>query len=102
MPEKRHYFSSRIAVLWACGFLVATLMVWAVGAVFVSPPGVWEYSEQAGYMLPAEHVRYRRSEGNGWTRYGSMGIQNLADTSPSHPPTLLAWGDSHVDAGQVQ
>jgi len=63
-------------------------------------PWVWN-AEIHQYTHPAGHIHRMRSEGWGTTHLGRFGIAAIPDVTREHKKKVLIWGDSYVEAWQV-
>lgn len=107
-PEKKVYSrDSRRAVVrhvarWVTGFVMASALVTLTSPYFLSSLRVYEWSaELDDHIIKPGYVHRNRDEGWSTTHYGSFGLHNAAGLESFAGPTILIWGDSYVEAHQV-
>lgn len=92
----------RHAVRWVAGFIIASALVTVASPYFLSSLRVYEWSvELDDYVIKPGYVHRNRDEGWSTTHYGSFGLHNAAGLADFGGPTILIWGDSYVEAHQV-
>jgi hypothetical protein len=93
--------AARIVIIWVTGFFLSCLLVWVISAIWLSPypPYVWEPTINRYVVAPGTHRSW--AEGNGTTRIGRYGVPAIPDVTQLKTETALIWGDSHVEAIQV-
>lgn len=90
------------AVRWAGGFVLATALAAAISAPFTDSVMPYVRDEAVKVLVPAPgHVHHNRSEGWGDSRFGRHGIVGLDDPAGLSGPSVALWGDSYVEALQV-
>ena len=87
---------------WSAGFGLSFLFIWAVSCLFVYtiPPKVYDPELKAFVHMDGEQVRWI-SEGWGVTRYGRHGLAGIEDVGAHPEDKVFIWGDSYVQAFQV-
>lgn len=89
---------SRWIIGTGLGFLLALL----IGGHFLDSYPPWEWSEELGKdIYPQGSVVHWRTEGWATTRFGKWGISGIADVDLIEDHRVLIWGDSFVEAFQV-
>lgn len=90
------------ALRWSLGALGALLVVWAASAVLLDTvaPLVFE-PEVTRHVRASGTVYQHRSEGWATTRVGRLGINGVPDAAQLKGPKIAIWGDSFMDALQV-
>lgn len=92
----------RVAATWAGGFVVATLLVWPVTGMLLDSECKLAYDAAVGDYVFAAGQQYRqRSEGWASTHIGKHGVLGTDDISAVREPIVAFWGDSYVEALQV-
>ena len=87
---------------WVLGFVVGTLVMWAVSFHFLRSVVPYVNSPITKSVIPAEgHAHDFRDEGWATTHFGKYGISGIADVTAISGPKIAIWGDSHVQAFQV-
>ena len=87
---------------WALGFVVGTLVMWAVSSHFLRSVIPYVKSPITDSVIPAEgHAHDFRAEGWATTHFGKYGISGIADVTAVSGPKVAIWGDSHVQAFHV-
>ncbi len=90
------------AMRWVLGGVIASLLVTVMAPCFLSSLRVYEWSpELDGYVLKEGYVHRKRDEGWASTRYGPYGFASVARLGGSDASTVMIWGDSYVEAHQV-
>ncbi len=91
----------RMVAVWVAGFFLSCLVVWVASALWLTPyvPYVWEPELDRFVVAPG---RYRSwVEGEGITQVGRFGVAAIPDVTRIETETVLIWGDSYVEAVQV-
>jgi hypothetical protein len=91
----------RIVLIWFSGFFLALLLVLIIADSWISPyqPYVWEPELGRFVVAPG---RYRAwDEGDGVTQIGRYGVAAIPDVRDLKTDSVLLWGDSFVEAMQV-
>lgn len=100
--RKSHRDVRRHGVRWTVGFLIASALVTCVAPQFLSSLRVYEWSDELDdHIIRPGYVHRNRDEGWSKTHYGPYGLHNAAGLDRSAGPTVLIWGDSYVEAHQV-
>lgn len=96
-----HVRPVRVLANWLLGFVLATLAIWAIGAAVLSDVMIWQYDDVTARWLPAPDRPYTYTrEGWGTTTWQTHG--RLAEQLPAaNEPTVVFWGDSYVEALQL-
>jgi hypothetical protein len=90
------------ALLWPAGFLLASLLMIGLSRPFVESimPWIWEPAVET-FVPEAGHVHRYRQEGWADTHFGRYGLPAVADLGAVAGPAALIWGDSQIEAFQV-
>lgn len=89
-------------LIWLTGFCLATLLMTGLGRPFVESIVPWRYEPAIETFVPeAGYVHRFRQEGWANTEFGLYGIPAIADLKKVIGPATLIWGDSQVEAFQV-
>lgn len=84
------------------GLLGALFSLWLAGVWFCDSPYILvPHPEIGGVGFPENSTIVWRSEGKGRSYYGKWGISAIADIRSCGPQKILFWGDSYVQAAQV-
>lgn len=87
---------------WIFNVLFSFLFIYLVSFFFYDSTGVWTWSpELEQYIHPDGYIHHMRSEGWGTTRFGKFGIAGIKDISEVEGNKIIIWGDSYVEAFQV-
>ena len=82
------------------GALIAFVALWIVGGFFLCSPTNKAYDSQLQRTVPNGRT-YWRTEGWATTDYGALGLPGLPSLRQLAGRTIMLWGDSHVEALQV-
>jgi hypothetical protein len=94
--------SPKIILNFFFSFVLSFLFIWTAGYFFKDSLQVWTYSDALGkYIFQPESRHVFRSEGNGESYYGHYGINGYKDISENSNQKMVIWGDSFVEAWQV-
>lgn len=95
--------TKRIIGKWIAGGALSVLAIWAVTAICQPNivPERWDEALQRNLPLSGWKYRYR-NESWAVTEYGAHGFHRHSDLSSTDTPPILIWGDSFVEALQVQ
>jgi hypothetical protein len=85
---------------WIVGFLLATAVMWAVGALTVTELPNFQWDEDVGDYV-VHGVRWHNKEGRGTVCYDDDGIQGAASGLNAQDKHVVLWGDSYVESLQV-
>jgi hypothetical protein len=87
---------------WIFNLLFSFLFIYLVSFFFYDSTGTWTWSpELEQYIHPDGYIHHMRSEGWGTTCFGEFGIAGIKDISEAEENKILIWGDSYVEAFQV-
>ena len=87
---------------WALGFVVGTLVMWAVSFHFLRSVIPYVRSPITDSVIPTEgHAHDFRTEGWATTHFGKYGIGGITDVTAVSGPKVAIWGDSHVQGLHV-
>ncbi len=101
-PEGLRRSTRRHAVRWVAGFVIGSALVTCISPYFVSSLRVYEWSiELNDHIIKPGYVHRNRDEGWSKTQYGAYGLHNATGLDRFAGPTVLIWGDSYVEAHQV-
>lgn len=90
------------AVLWLAGLLLATVLMVGVSRPFVESIVPWAWEPAVDDFVPeAGHIHRYRQEGWTDTVFGRYGIPAIPNLQLVAGPAVLIWGDSQVEAFQV-
>ncbi len=90
------------ALIWLIGFCLATLLMIGLSRPFVESIVPWCYEPAIETFVPeAGYVHRFRQEGWANTEFGLYGVPAIADLKEIIGPATLIWGDSQVEAFQV-
>jgi len=88
--------------IWLGGFVIASALAIGIGPYFASSLRVYEWSPQIGdYVFVPGYVHRERGEGWATTHYGQLGLATSCPAPASGARTVLVWGDSFIEAHQV-
>ena len=86
-------------VRWLLGFVIASAAIIGLSPYFITTLRVYQWSDELGdYRLKDGYVHRNRDEGWAETHYGPWG---LAGTDRLEQTPVLVWGDSYVEAHQI-
>lgn len=89
-------------VRWLGGLVFSCLFIWLVGAVFVDSAEPRIYDRELDNYVHAPGTVKHRSEGWGNTTFGGHGmVAGQDELAGSGAGIVVVWGDSHVEALQV-
>lgn len=84
------------------GIIAALALLWLAGAWFLDSPTILiPHPELEGMGYPEGSQLLWRSEGNGKSRFGAWGVSAVPDIRTVKKPKIILWGDSYVQASQV-
>jgi len=99
---KREFHNPTGLKSWCGGFCFALFWVWGLSAIFLNSPHPMVYDDEAGFYVHAPGAIQHRSEGWGETVFGEHGsLACQAGVLNSDSPKVVLWGDSFVEAVQV-
>lgn len=88
---------------WILGFLLSFLIIWIISFLFVNTVFHYTWSPETGtWIHPPESIHRHRSEGWATSHFGQWDIIGIDDISKIKIPTIAIWGDSHVEAFQIE
>jgi hypothetical protein len=94
--------AKRIIGKWLAGGVLSLLAIWAVTAVCTPNIVPERWSEPFQRNVPAEGWSFsHRAESWATTHFGPEGFRNLTDLKVFEGPSAFIWGDSFVEAFQV-
>lgn len=80
----------------------SVLFIWSVGYLFCNSIIYYQYDQKIKKFIHAPGTVYKyRSEGFGSTYKGLYGINAIRDISLDNRDKVVVWGDSYVEAHQV-
>ena len=83
-------------------FSVSVAFIWVVSYFFCSSLTYYEYDSNLKRYVHAPGTIYKhRSEGIATTHYGRFNIQGVSDITKIDKDKIIVWGDSFVEAHQV-
>jgi hypothetical protein len=87
---------------WALGCLLSFAFIWLVSALFCdsSEPYSYDATTRSWVITPGSTILWR-SEGRGRSYFGKFGIGCVPDISRESRRLVMLWGDSDVEAFQV-
>lgn len=100
-PQPANVRARCVILNWLLGLLLATLAIWGIGAVLLSDVMVWQFDDVTGRWLPAPDRPYTYTR-EGWGTTTWQTHARLAERLPAdNEPTVVFWGDSYVEALQL-
>ncbi|OPY15549.1 MAG: hypothetical protein A4E66_00066 [Syntrophus sp. PtaB.Bin001] len=88
---------------WIFGFIFAFIIIWAFSALFGDTVITYTWSPDSGtWIRPPGSIHRHRSEGWATSYFGKLDVQGINDISRIKLPAIAIWGDSHVEAFQVE
>lgn len=88
---------------WILGFFLATLIIWSISYLFGDTLLLHTWSPETGsWIRPPGSIHRHRSEGWGTSRFGELDVIGVEEVSKSEAPAIAIWGDSYVEAFQVE
>ncbi len=82
--------------------LLSTLFIWVVGFFFCNTLRPFQYDNVLEKYIHTPGTVYKqRSEGFATTHKGLFGVNGIADVSKIKKKKIVVWGDSYVEAHQV-
>ena len=88
---------------WILGVLLAFLIIWSISFLFVNTLAIYIWSPDVGRMIRQPGSVYKeRSEGWGTSHFGQLDVVGVDDISKNEMPTVAIWGNSYVEACQVE
>lgn len=94
--------SSRIFALWISGFIISCFVIWPIGYLLLNSIVVYQRNANLDVWLPKCGTEIRwTSEGWGTTNFGELGTTGMIESLNSKKHKILIWGDSFVEAFQV-
>ncbi|MBN1905490.1 MAG: hypothetical protein JW927_10365 [Deltaproteobacteria bacterium] len=88
---------------WLFGFFFSFLFVWVLSFFFCDTVHTFSYStEIETWVRPPGSIHRHRSEGWGDVWFGRMDVIGEADISLIKTPSVVIWGDSHMEALQIE
>ncbi len=91
-----------IIMRWIAAFVVSFAFIWIVGYLFCNSLLYVEFDKTLDKFVNAHGLIYRhRSEGVATTYKGRFGINAIEDIRDTKQEKLVVWGDSFVEAHQV-
>ena len=91
------------ATRWILGALISVGLVWIISYFFVDTLNLraaWEPAIHR-WTYAAGTIHRHRSEGWGTSHIGKYDINGIPDITSLRVPVVVIWGDSHVEAWQV-
>jgi hypothetical protein len=103
LPEAcESYQKLKLATLWFSGLLISIIIACVVGGIFCDSIDPFEWFEEIKRPIPIENTIHRhRSEGWANSTTGKFGIYGIPDLNSEKRAKVLFWGDSYVQAKQV-
>lgn len=87
---------------WFLGAGISSALMMIGLPYFMTSLRVYEWSAELNdYVIKAGYVHRNRNEGWSTTHYGPYGLNGTAGHDPTGGPVVLIWGDSYVEAHQV-
>jgi len=88
---------------WILGFLLSYLSIWSISFLIGDTLVLSAWSPDTGtWIRPYGSVHKHRSEGWGTSRFGQLDVIGVDDITKTKIPAIAIWGDSHVEAFQVE
>jgi hypothetical protein len=93
----------KIVFLWITGGVLSVLALWGITAVTVNSRAEQVFDAELGRVVfRPTSVRQYRTEGWATTHYGRYGIPGIPDGTRLPGQKVMIWGDSHVEAQEVE
>lgn len=102
-PNKTRSVFLQASLRWFLGFIMSLFVIWAITAVGTENinPKVW--SEQLHRNVPVQGwISHNRDEAWAKTEFGELGLRGTPTVAPPSVPKIFLWGDSFVEAAQVE
>lgn len=91
-----------VGALWFWGLFISLIIACVVGRIFCDSIDTSEWFGEIKRPIPIENAMHRhRSEGWADSKTGKFGIYAIPDLSSEKRAKVLFWGDSYVQAKQV-
>lgn len=88
---------------WVLGFFLSFLIIYSISFFFGDTNNLQTWSPDTGtWIRTPGSVHKHRSEGWGTSRFGQLDVIGVDDVSKIEIPEIAIWGDSHVEAFQVE
>jgi len=88
---------------WILGLVLAFLVIWSISFFLGDTLTIYTWSPTIGRMIrPPGSVQKSRSEGWGTSRFGQLDVIGVDDVSKNEIPAIAIWGNSYVEAFQVE
>jgi hypothetical protein len=82
--------------------LLSIIFIWMVGYFFCDSLIYYQFDERLMKFIPSPNIVYKhRSEGIAKTYKGSFGINAIYDITKDNREKIVVWGDSYIEAHQV-
>jgi len=95
-------FFSTVLITFFSPFFLSTLFIWVVGFFFCNTLRPFQYDNALGKYIHTPGTVYKqRSEGFATTHKGLFGVNGISDISKIKKNKIVVWGDSYVEAHQV-
>lgn len=93
----------RKIIVIGSGLILATILVWLVGMVFLESPIIYQYDPSLQLIIPTNGTfKQTRSENWQYHRYGKLGLETRDAAKLDIPePKTLIFGDSYIEANMV-
>ncbi len=92
----------RALLVWSVGFVLAAGLSWGVTLPFVGSVMTYRHDPAVGRLVPTPgQAHLHTKEGWGTTRFGRYGVGGVEDLGALGRPVVAVWGDSHIEALQV-
>lgn len=102
MINKYNNISLNKSTQTVLSFLMSLFFIWVAGYFFCDSLIYYEFDQKLNKMIHAPYIIYKhRSEGNANTFIGKFGINAIEDITTETKNKIVVWGDSYVEAHQV-
>ena len=98
--KKKNVQSNIVQIILS--FSLSLLFIWVVGFFFCNSLFYYQYDDRLMKMIHSPNIVYKhRSEGIAKTYKGLFGINAIKDITKDSRKKIVIWGDSYVEALQV-
>jgi hypothetical protein len=100
--SRPHAGAAPHVIRWLLGLAIASGAVVGLSPYFLTTLRIYQWSDQIGdYVLKEGYVHRDRDEGWASTHYGPWGLASGVNAGRPGQSTVLIWGDSYVEAHQI-
>ncbi|MDH5561242.1 MAG: hypothetical protein OEY59_10370 [Deltaproteobacteria bacterium] len=92
----------KIIKVWVFGSIISIIVTCFIASFFLNTVPEYQYDDELGfYSSPADFIINFRKEGWASTHFGRYSIAGIENINEINEPKVAIWGDSHVEAFQV-